>query len=509
VARRSGGNPLFAIELARSGGATSSGALSSILAERLSSLDGPARELVSWAAAIGHAFDVEIVGRATGMPSGEMLAALDKLERAAIIRPAGERLFDFTHDLVRDAAYQMTSGPRRALVHHHIARALSESHDGNGALAGDIVHHASLAGDHELAANAAVEAGKHCLRFFAYSEAVNVARRGLQIVEAIAGDKRIELEMRLLNVIVMSRAPVRERLAYAGRIAEVSELARRAGLARTAGLGAHLIAFLHYETNHFGEAAESSLRSAEISRMADPRTAAISMATTARCLLSLQRDVSRAEDLLAQAQAIGVPHHELSLGVGLLHAHHGRVVEATHHLQAAFEAASRNGDHWREWTALSRLVTLALEEDDPALALKLCASLKPVADKMVGGSEGVRTAVLERLARFAAGQDADVDDAIQLLREIDSKSDLAWALNFIAAIELHRGHKAQARAHAREALDAAESVGRQSEIVIARSILGQPVRPSPDITARARRFLKERKHGHPRSGTELRDARHL
>ena len=51
---------------------------------------------------IGRAFyaaSTMIVGRATGMPAGEMLASLERLERLAIIRPAGDRTYDFGHDL--------------------------------------------------------------------------------------------------------------------------------------------------------------------------------------------------------------------------------------------------------------------------------------------------------------------------------------------------------------------------------------------------------------------------
>ena len=500
VVQLSGGNPLFALELARSGATSDAGAqaapITAIIAARLAELSGPARELVAWAAAVGHQFDVETVGRATGMPAGEMLGALEKLERSAIIRPAGERAYDFVHDLVRDAAYQMITGPRRTLVHRHIARALRETHDPDGALAGDIVHHASLAGDHALACEAAIEAGERCLRMFAYGEAMTVGRRGLLIAEFLDGNTRMETEMRLLSVLVMSRTPVRERVPFAGKIAETTELARRAGLAKTAGLGAHLLACLYEETNNYGGAADATIQSAEMSRAADPTTAALSMATSARCLLVLQRDIDRAEELLAQAKAIGVPSHELSLGLGYLLAHQGKASEAAPHLEHALEIAARQQDHWREWLALSRLVTLALEEGDPGLARQHCARLLPVAAKMYGGSESERSEVLESVARYAMGEPIDIEAAVARLRAIDSKSDIAWVLSYLAQIEPDRE-----RAHrfAAEALVAAETVGRHSEAVIARTILGQRAKPFRDISARARAFMKERNHGRSRT----------
>ena len=107
---------------------------------------------------MGRQFDVDVVGRATGMPAGDTLSALEKLERCAVIRAAGERTYDFAHDLIRDVAYQGVSGPRRALAHRQIASALQATHDPDAALAGDILHHASLGGDLATAAEAAVRA---------------------------------------------------------------------------------------------------------------------------------------------------------------------------------------------------------------------------------------------------------------------------------------------------------------------------------------------------------------
>jgi tetratricopeptide (TPR) repeat protein len=469
---------------------------------------------VSWAAAIGHEFDTEIVGRATGMSAGDMLSALDKLERSALLRITSDRSYDFTHDLIRDAAYQMISGPRRTLVHRNIARALRDAHDPQSALAGEIVHHAFLAGDYEMAATAAVAAGRRCLRMFAYAEAVGVARRGLQIAESLAGDTRLDTEMRLLQVIVMARTPIRERAAMAGRVSDVIERARAAGLAKTAALGAQLLAILNEEMSDYGRAADASIQSAEMSRGADSTTAAFLIANTARCLLFLQRDIQRAESLLAEAQAMGIENTELELGWGYLHAHYGRSAEAAPYLERAFMLASRREDHWREWVALARLVTMALEDGHADVALAHCERLRPVAEKMSGGTEGVRTLMLETLSRYAAGLPTDIDAMFEQLRAIDSKSDLAWALAFAAELELGRGEHDRAREHAQQGLLAAEIVGRQSEAVIARAVLdalpgkhnARRARRSDntnDLTARARKYLKETSHGHPRAGAHL------
>lgn len=494
AAELSGGNPLFAIELARSG---AEGSLMHLIAERLGELDGAAREVVSWAAAIGHRFDAEIVGRATGMQAGEMLAALEKLEQRAIIRAYGDHNYDFTHDLVRDGAYQMMSAPRRTLVHRHIARALGESAEADGTLAGEIVHHAALAGEFEAAAKAAIHAGNRCLRLFAYGEAMSVARRALQMTSDI------QVQMRLLEIIVMARVPLNEKIDVINRIVELTEVARREGLSRAAALGPHLLACLYEESNRYTDAAGATIRAAEFGRSADPKTAAVSMATSARCLLVLQRDVKHAESLLRQAEAIGVENQELSLGMGFLLAHQGNAAEAIPHLERAFELASSEQDHWREWIALARLTTLALEQNDFATALHHCERLRGVTAKMKGGSEAVRTAAYESVARFARGEIVDIDSTLARLREADSKSDLAWVLCYLAERDRDR-----TRDYAIEALAAAEAVGRESEAVIARCLLGIPSKASPNISARARLLLKESRHGRTGARAIVQSANH-
>jgi DNA-binding SARP family transcriptional activator/tetratricopeptide (TPR) repeat protein len=503
IAELSEGIPLFALELVRSG--SPGGALQSVIASRLDHLDGAARELVGWAAAIGRGFDAELVGRATAMPAGEMLAALERLERSAIIRAAGEQRYDFTHDLIRDAAYQSVTGPRRLLIHRHIARALQEAHDTEGTLAGEILHHASLAGDHSAAAAAALTAGKRCLRMFAYSEATRVARRGLQIAAELTGSERIEIEMQLMHLIVMSRTPIGERLVWAGRIAELTELAHRTGKHASASLGAHLLACLHEESNDYSGAARATIRSAEVSRAADPATAALSMAISARCLLTLQRETARAADLVRQAEAMAIPNHELSLASGFLHAHYGRTDEAIRRLEDALSLASAGEDHWREWIALTKMITISLEEDDVHRAADCCSRLHPIASKMQGGSEEARSSVLESLAALAAGAAVDLDQVLSTLRNIDSKSDLAWTLSWLA---LRATDGEMRRRFATEALEAADAVGRVSEAAIARCLLGLPVRSSPDLSARAKRIIKESRHGNSRTRTVVRSADH-
>src|SRR5439155_3706210 len=149
------GNPLFTLEMARALGAgdpNPADTLAGLLSDRLARFDGSARTVFSFGAAVGRSFDVDVLGRVTGLPAGELLSTLDLLERHGVVRAAGSSGYDFAHDLVRRAAYRQMSEPRRRLVHGQIARAVAAIPDPDGALASDVAHHAALGGDNRLAA---------------------------------------------------------------------------------------------------------------------------------------------------------------------------------------------------------------------------------------------------------------------------------------------------------------------------------------------------------------------
>ncbi len=459
------------------------------------------------------------------MAAGEMMTALETLERSAILKAAIASSYDFGHDLMRRAAYQKLSGPRKWLVHRQIAQALQAAHDPDASLAGDIVHHASLGGDPHLAATAAIAAGNRCLRLFAYNEGIAVARQGLQIAEMLPDDVRIALQIELLQIIVLTRNSIKERLPWKPRIEALLEQARSRNMIRESSQGAYLLASLDAEAEDFNSAADRVLQSAELIRQRDPVTAIAQIANTGRCLVFIQRDVPRGRLLLEEAESLaaqsGVEHFEIPLGLGYFYAHIGDHARAIPQLERAYAMAVRAQDHWREWIATSRLATLALDRGDGAEALRFCQRLAPAAAKMTGGSEGPVTDMLTALARMISGDSTDVERCLQSLRDIDNKGELAYALLFLAERDTQRGDTDKARQRADEALRAAEAVDRRSEAAIARALLTQitgdrsfldpaiAARQWDDLTKRAQDRLTEAKHGAHRSRTDVRRSGHI
>ncbi|HEX9407291.1 MAG TPA: hypothetical protein VF975_08250, partial [Thermoanaerobaculia bacterium] len=356
-------------------------------------------------------------------------------------------------------------------------RALESTHDPESALAGEIVHHALLGGEPQLAVTAAIAAGHRCLRLFAYTEALNVARQGLQIAETLPENLGISTQVELLHVIAMSRTSVKERFAWQPRVEKLLSEARARGLNREASLAAHVMAILYADNENFGPAADMTIQSAEMIRKDDPITAVGRIANTGRCLIFIQRDVERGRILIDEAQALAVQarieHTEIPLGLGYYYAHVGDDARAIPELERAHASAAREQDHWREWISMMRLATLALERHDAANALRYCERLAPIATKMTGGSEGPVSEALTALARIISGEAVEIEEKLDLLREIDSKGDLAYALVYLAELDRDAGEVDRARQRAEEALQAAEMVDRRTEAALARSLLAE------------------------------------
>ena len=132
VVERSGGNPLFAEEMARRvaegnlGAAELPDTVQAVLAARLDALDPFERRLVQQAAVVGRTFweaSLAPLAEAEGMELGRALTVLqekDILAPGAEGRLAGERELAFKHVLIRDVAYGMLPKAVRSRKHFEV-----------------------------------------------------------------------------------------------------------------------------------------------------------------------------------------------------------------------------------------------------------------------------------------------------------------------------------------------------------------------------------------------------
>jgi predicted ATPase len=129
-----GGYPLYVVEAIRSASEldgdhplSSLADLSSVLRSRLEAASPHAREVARLASAVGRDFTLDLLTEASDLDVDVVVRSVDELWRHGIFReqPTG---YDFSHDLIRDAAYASVSPPRRWLLHRRIAQSLQILH---------------------------------------------------------------------------------------------------------------------------------------------------------------------------------------------------------------------------------------------------------------------------------------------------------------------------------------------------------------------------------------------
>jgi tetratricopeptide (TPR) repeat protein len=365
--------------------------------------------------------------------------------------------------------------------------------DPEAALASDVAHHASLGGEAELAARAALSAGNRSLRLFAYAEAYALAAHGMRHLAGMPRDARIRLHMALLKIAVHASVGVPGARSLDEDVSRLTAEAEDAGLAAEAAAGYHLLSFRHHVDGNYTAAHDDTLRAAEAARREDPATAARTLANSGRCLALIEREMSRAESMLVEAQKIAANSSmaivDVPWGLGLVRAFRGEYSEAVRLLESAVMLARQEHDHWAECQALQRLTLIEFERSDAAAARLRARQFATVAGKMGEGSEAPFAAVLEALAAMSLGEtDAEqrVDAALAVLRGVDAKALLSLALSLAAAVDLERGRADQASIRAEEALTAAEVVGRRTEIAMALILLARAAACRRDDAAATR-----------------------
>jgi DNA-binding SARP family transcriptional activator len=482
-----GGNPLFSLELARAAahdaGPVPTPSLDRLIAERLSRLDERATDLLPWAAALGHSFSVDTLASLTSLPPGDLLGALEELERYGVFRvvaaEAGSSGYDFAHDLVRRAAYRSMSEPRRRWVHRQVARTLSAADDPESILASDIAHHAALGGDNDAASRAYVAAGERCLRLFAHADASRLATRGLQHVDQLPPETAIRRRLALLSIQAHSNQWLSRAHELEGAIARAAALAAQRGMHAEASRAYYLISFVHSERGDFAAAGARTLQAVALAGQAsDLDTRQHQLANTGRCLVLIERHIARAEAFLLEAEHLcatpaGPTRMEIAFGRGLLSAFVGKDDEAVALLERAAELAAE-ADPWARASALMRVARVDLERGRPRDVLARCAELEPLVSKLTEGSVAPFVSALQALARIELGEadgHAAAENAIANLRAADSKGQLAYVLNAVAGHDAIGGRSEAARRRSVEALRAAETVGQQSEAAVARARL--------------------------------------
>ena len=177
------------------------------IGRRLAKLSESTQRALGTAALIGRSFTFSLLEAATGLEPDPLLDQVEEAEKAGLILSGldyPEARFQFSHELVRQAASANLSSPRRQRLHLRIADAIESMHaDAPDEYANDLAHHLLHSGnmaDPERTVKYLAIAAKRALVQSTYHTALQYLRHALELVATIrhspARDKcELELQM--------------------------------------------------------------------------------------------------------------------------------------------------------------------------------------------------------------------------------------------------------------------------------------------------------------------------
>jgi tetratricopeptide (TPR) repeat protein len=394
------------------------------------------------------------------------------------------------------------SEPRRRLVHREIAHALAALPDPDGALAGDVAHHAALGDDAALCAEASLTAGTRAARLFAGAEAREIVERALRLAAPFPPARRVPLSLSLLRVAVDASRASGGDPGLVPRIEALVAEARREGLGPEVAAGCAVLALAHWANRDDAATFQATAVGGDALRDVSPREAALETAELVACLAAVERDLPRARALAAEARRLGpLPPRaaaNLALGDATLAAVDGRAEDAAALLERGLRLC-RDVLPWEESPLLARLALLDLELGCPERVHERTARMRETGPRFGDGSAGVFADVLEAAARLRLGDDVPEEALAADLAalEVDSKLRLAQAACALGELDLAAGRTERARRLLLRGVAAADTVARPSLAVTTRALLARAELVRGDRRAAREHVEAARRMMHP------------
>lgn len=203
LAADTGGFPLFVVESLREG-STRPSRTDAVLAGRLAQLSAPAEELAGLAAAVGRDISLELLAAVGDVDVDTLVGAVDELWRRRLLREHSAATYDFSHDLLRAAAYERLTPPHRRLLHRRVAAGLEQVHAGDlDAVAAQIADQHERGGQPDRAIRFHARAASAATGLFAHDDAVDHYERALELLSELpTGEARDRRELELREAMV-------------------------------------------------------------------------------------------------------------------------------------------------------------------------------------------------------------------------------------------------------------------------------------------------------------------
>lgn len=207
------GNPLFVVESVRAQQDAAAELVTDtkqsglppkiygVIRNRLAQLTPETQTLVNLAAVIGRSFSYDALMQAAALDEEEVIDSLDELLTRQIIREQGAESYDFSHDRIRDVAYNEISHARRRLLHRRVAEALETVHKGAlDAVCGLLAENHEQAGNVASAIEYLTLAGDQAKEQFALDDALRYFARVVTLLPTDAYALRYEMIQKRMRI---------------------------------------------------------------------------------------------------------------------------------------------------------------------------------------------------------------------------------------------------------------------------------------------------------------------
>lgn len=183
----SDGLPLFVVEYLAATADLEAGewkvpsTVAGLLSARVDTAGETGQQVLTAAAVLGRAFDLDTVREVSGRSEEEVVVALEELAGRRLVGEVPEG-YDFAHSRMRELVYGKTSLARRRLLHRRAAEALAARERRNpGEQAAVIAEHFRMAGRESDAAAYFAVAGERARTLYANVDAVGHLRSALAL----------------------------------------------------------------------------------------------------------------------------------------------------------------------------------------------------------------------------------------------------------------------------------------------------------------------------------------
>ncbi len=331
--------------------------LAALLRGRFDDLPPDCRAVVDLASAVGRDFRLDLLRASCDLSPEAVVRAVDELWRLRVLSVHRER-YDFSHDLLRQAAYEQLTPAARWLLHHRLAAGLEELHAGDlDPVADQLADQYARAGSTQRACELYERAALLADSVFAHADAARLHRRTLRLLADLTpspGRDRRELQAlsglaRALNASRGYSDP--ELAATLTRAVDLGERAGLVGATMDALVGLWAARFVQGDIPRAHTIALRALDLSETPGGPDPTSDLLRSQAHFACAGSLLSLGGAADSLQHFERATALAADEASLSIGshpTVHAHAwsahahwllGDPVTAQRHAEEAVERA--------------------------------------------------------------------------------------------------------------------------------------------------------------------------